>query len=112
MKKIEAIIRSTELQTVIDELIKNEIHGLTCSHVQGFGRQHGHTEIYRSSTINTHFVNKTKIEIVLPAELLERTVNIILNAAHTGEVGDGKIFVYDIDNVYRIRTKEEGKAAL
>ncbi len=112
MKKIEAIIRVSQLQTVIDALVANEVHGLTCSKVQGFGRQHGNTEVYRSSTISPHFVDKAKIEIVIPAEKLQSVIDIILASAYTGEVGDGKVFVYDIENTYRIRTKETDISAL
>ncbi len=112
MKKIEAIIRTTQLQIVIDALIAKDIHGLTCTNVQGFGRQHGHTEVYRSSTVATHFVDKVKIEVVLPAEKLELGISTILKSAYTGEIGDGKIFVYDVEKAYRIRTSETDSTAL
>ncbi len=112
MKKIEAIIRFCQLQTVIDELVKNDIHGLTCTNVQGFGRQHGNTEVYRGKTVAPQFVDKVKIELVVGEDILEKALNIIMTNARTGEVGDGKIFVSTIDTAYRIRTGEEGHTAL
>ncbi len=112
MKKIEAIIRTSQLQSVIDALISNEIHGLTCTNVQGFGRQHGHKEVYRANTVVTHFVEKVKIEIVVPAEKLESLIDIVVNSAKTDEVGDGKIFIYDVERAVRIRTGEVNSAAI
>ncbi len=112
MKKIEAIIRHSQLQDVIDGLISEEIHGLTCSKVQGFGRQHGHQEVYRGKTLATHFVDKTKIDVVVTDDNLEKALKIIMDKARTGEVGDGKIFVTSIENAYRIRTGEAGDTAI
>ncbi len=112
MKKIEAIIRHSQLQEVIDALISKDIHGLTCSKVQGFGRQHGHTEVYRGKTLATHFVDKTKIEVIVVDEKLEKALEIIMGKARTGEVGDGKIFVTNIENAIRIRTGEQGDNAV
>ncbi len=112
MKKIEAIIRVCQLQYVIDALVANDIHGLTCTNVQGYGRQHGNKEVYRANTLTTQFVDKVKIEVVLPAEKLEVGIETIMKNALTGEVGDGKIFVYDVAKAYRIRTGESDTTAL
>ncbi len=112
MKKIEAIIRISQLQGVIDALVQNDIHGLTCTHVEGFGRQHGTAEVYRGKTVSPQFVDKVKVELVVSEEKLATALETIMENARTGEVGDGKIFVYSIENAYRIRTGEEGDSAL
>ncbi len=112
MKKIEAIIRISQLQSVIDVLVENDFHGLTCTHVEGFGRQHGKTEVYRGKTVSPQFVDKVKIELVIAEDKLQKALDAIMTSARTGEVGDGKIFVSNIDNAYRIRTGEAGDEAL
>lgn len=112
MKKIEAIIRPYALELVKDALVAHDIHGLTISEVKGYGRQHGHTEIYRGNVVEVSFVEKIKMELVIPDEKLTEVIETIINTAKTGEVGDGKIFVSTIDNVYRIRTSESGNDAI
>ncbi len=112
MKKIEAIIRPFKLDEVKEALIEEGIHGLTISEVRGYGRQKGHTETYRGSEYRIEFVPKIKIEIVVDDSKAEGVINAILRTAKTGQVGDGKIFIYDIHEVIRIRTEESGKEAL
>lgn len=112
MKKIEAIIRPFKLDEVKEALSEEGIRGLTISEVRGYGRQKGHTETYRGSEYRIEFVPKIKIEIVLEDDKVEGVVDIILKAAKTGQVGDGKIFISDIHDVIRIRTEESGSAAL
>jgi nitrogen regulatory protein P-II 1 len=112
MKKIEAIIRPFKLDEVKEALVEEGIHGLTISEVRGYGRQKGHTETYRGSEYQIEFVPKIKIEIVVDDVLLDKVVDAILRTAKTGQVGDGKIFISDIEDVIRIRTEESGKAAL
>lgn len=112
MKKIEAIIRPFKLEEVKEALMEEGIMGMTISEVRGYGRQKGHTETYRGSEYQIEFVPKIKIEIVVPDEMSENVVDIILNTAKTGQVGDGKIFVYDVQDAVRIRTDESGKDAL
>jgi nitrogen regulatory protein PII len=112
MKKIEAIIRPFKLDEVKDALIEEGIKGLTISEVRGYGRQKGHTETYRGSEYQIEFVPKIKIEIVVDDALQEKVVDAILRTAKTGQVGDGKIFISDIQEVIRIRTEESGSHAL
>ncbi len=112
MKKIEAIIRPFKLDEVKEALSEEGIRGLTISEVRGYGRQKGHTETYRGSEYRIEFVPKIKIEIVMEDDKVEKVVDIILKTAKTGQVGDGKIFIYDIQDVIRIRTDESGSAAL
>ena len=112
MKKIEAIIRPFKLDEVKEALIEEGIHGLTISEVRGYGRQKGHTETYRGSEYQIEFIPKIKIEIVVDDVLLDKVVDAILRTAKTGQVGDGKIFISDIQDVIRIRTEESGKEAL
>lgn len=112
MKKIEAIIRPFKLDEVKEALIEEGIHGLTISEVRGYGRQKGHTETYRGSEYRIEFVPKIKIEIVVDDSKAEGVIDAILRTAKTGQVGDGKIFIYDIHEVIRIRTEESGKEAL
>jgi nitrogen regulatory protein P-II 1 len=112
MKKIEAIIRPFKLDEVKEALIEEGIHGLTISEVRGYGRQKGHTETYRGSEYQIEFIPKIKIEIVVNDVLLDKVVDAILRTAKTGQVGDGKIFISDIQDVIRIRTEESGKEAL
>lgn len=112
MKKIEAIIRPFKLDEVKEALVEEGIRGLTISEVRGYGRQKGHTETYRGSEYQIEFIPKIKIEIVVDDNLLDKVVDAILRTAKTGQVGDGKIFIYDIQDVIRIRTEESGSQAL
>lgn len=112
MKKIEAIIRPFKLDDVKEALLEEGIHGMTITEVRGYGRQKGHKETYRGSEYQIEFVPKLKIEIVVDNKLVEKAVDAILRTAKTGQVGDGKIFIYDIADAIRIRTDESGKSAL
>ncbi len=112
MKKIEAIIRPFKLDDVKEALVEEGIKGLTISEVRGYGRQKGHTETYRGSEYQIEFIPKIKIEVVVDDNLLEKVIDAILRTAKTGQVGDGKIFVSDIQDVIRIRTEESGSQAL
>lgn len=112
MKKIEAIIRPFKLDDVKEALLEEGIYGMTITEVRGYGRQKGHKETYRGSEYQIEFVPKLKIEIVVDNKLLEKAVDAILRTAKTGQVGDGKIFIYDIADAIRIRTDESGKSAL
>lgn len=112
MKKIEAIIRPFKLEDVKQALIDEGVRGLTISEVRGYGRQKGHTETYRGSEYQIEFVPKIKIEVVVDDTQCDKIVDVILQSAKTGQVGDGKIFVYDVNDVIRIRTEESGSQAL
>jgi nitrogen regulatory protein P-II 1 len=112
MKKIEAIIKPFKLEEVKDALSQLGIEGMTVSEVKGFGRQKGHTEIYRGSEYKVDFLPKIKIDIVLPDARVESAVRAIINAAKTGKIGDGKVFVSDVQEIIRIRTEEKGEAAI
>lgn len=112
MKMIVAVIKHFKLDDVKDSLSKAGILGMTVSEVKGFGRQKGHVEIYRGSSYEVRFIPKLKIEVAVPDEKLEEIIGSIQTAAHTGEIGDGKIFVYDLKDVVRIRTGERGQEAL
>jgi len=112
MKMIVAVIKHFRLDNVKDALSQAGIHGMTVTEVKGFGRQKGHIEIYRGSSFEVRFIPKLKIEIAVPDEKLEEIVGIIQTAGHTGEIGDGKIFVYDLEDVIRIRTGERGEEAI
>lgn len=112
MKLIIAIIKPFKLEEVKDALAEIGIEGMTVSEVKGFGRQKGHTEIYRGSEYSVDFLPKMKIEIATSGELVARTVDAIVKAAKTGKIGDGKVFVLPIDDVVRIRTNERGESAV
>ena len=112
MKKIEAIIKPFKLEEVKDALGEIGIEGMTVSEVKGFGRQKGHTEIYRGSEYTVDFLPKIKIESVLPDNLATQAVQAIIKAAKTGKIGDGKVFVAGIEQAVRIRTEEKGDAAV
>ncbi len=112
MKKIEAIIRPFKLDEVKEALIELGVKGMTITEVRGYGRQKGHTETYRGSEYHIEFVPKIKIEVIIETELLDKVLEAIVQNAKTGQVGDGKIFVYDVADVIRIRTEESGKDAL
>jgi nitrogen regulatory protein P-II 1 len=112
MKKIEAIIKPFKLEEVKDALADLGIEGMTVSEVKGFGRQKGHTEIYRGSEYTVDFLPKIKIEVVLGDSLLESAVAAIVKAAKTGKIGDGKVFVSPVEEAIRIRTDETGEKAV
>lgn len=112
MKKIEAIIKPFKIEEVKDALNEIGIEGMTVTEVKGFGRQKGHTEIYRGSEYTVDFLPKMKIEIVLPDSAVEGAITAIVNAAKTGKIGDGKVFVFPVENVIRIRTGEVGEKAV
>ncbi|AMM40041.1 nitrogen regulatory protein P-II 1 [Candidatus Desulfofervidus auxilii] len=112
MKKIEAIIKPFKLDEVKEALTEIGIQGMTVTEVRGFGRQKGHTEIYRGAEYVVDFLPKIKIEIVVPDNLVLKTLEIIQHSASTGKMGDGKIFVFPVDEAVRIRTGERGEDAL
>ncbi|HSD63451.1 MAG TPA: P-II family nitrogen regulator [Ignavibacteriaceae bacterium] len=112
MIKIEAVIRPFKLDEVKEALVEEGIRGLTITEVRGYGRQKGHTETYRGSEYRIEFIPKIKIEIVVEKEKMEKVIDAILRTAKTGQVGDGKIFISEIQDVIRIRTEESGKEAL
>jgi nitrogen regulatory protein P-II 1 len=112
MKKIEAIIKPFKLEEVKDALGEIGIEGMTVSEVKGFGRQKGHTEIYRGSEYTVDFLPKIKIEIVITDAQAEAAVATIVKAARTGKIGDGKVFVSTVEQAVRIRTEEKGESAV
>ena len=112
MKQITAIIKPFKLDEVREALSAIGVQGITVTEVKGFGRQKGHTELYRGAEYVVDFVPKTRIEVAVRSELVDQVVEAILKAAKTGKVGDGKIFITDIDRVIRIRTGETDNAAL
>ena len=112
MKKIEAIIKPFKLEEVKDALGEIGIEGMTVLEVKGFGRQKGHTEIYRGSEYTVDFLPKIKLELVVADSAVEGAVNAILKSAKTGKIGDGKVFVSHIEDVIRIRTEEKGEKAV
>jgi nitrogen regulatory protein PII len=112
MKKIEAIIKPFKLEEVKDALAEVGVEGMTVSEVKGFGRQKGHTEIYRGSEYTVDFLPKIKIDVVVAENLVEPATAAILKAAKTGKIGDGKIFVSPVEDAIRIRTEEKGDKAV
>ncbi len=112
MKKIEAIIRNFKLEEVKEALMKAGVTGMTISEVRGFGRQKGQTEQYRGAEYKIDFVPKVKIEVAVPERQYHAAVEAILNSAGTGKVGDGKLFVTDLADIVRIRTRESGETAI
>ncbi|MCE9638586.1 MAG: P-II family nitrogen regulator [Betaproteobacteria bacterium] len=112
MKKIEAIFKPFKLDEVREALSEIGVSGLTVTEVKGFGRQKGHTELYRGAEYVVDFLPKVKIEVVIAEDMLERAVDAIVKAARTGKIGDGKIFVTSVDQVIRIRTGETDEAAI
>ncbi len=112
MKKIEAIIKPFKLDDVREALGEIGVTGMTVSEVKGFGRQKGHTELYRGAEYMVDFLPKAKIEIVVASENVERCVEAIIETAQTGKIGDGKIFITDVERVIRIRTGEEDAEAI
>src|SRR5258706_10014344 len=111
MKKVEAIIKPFKLEEVKDALSEIGIEGMTVSEVKGFGRQKGHTEIYRGSEYTVDFLPKIKLELVLPDGRVDAAVSAIVKTAKTGKIGDGKVFVSPVEQAIRIRTDEQGDAA-
>jgi nitrogen regulatory protein P-II 1 len=112
MKKIEAVIKPFKLDEVRESLSEIGVTGLTVTEVKGFGRQKGHTELYRGAEYVVDFLPKVKVEIVLQDNMVDRAIEAIIKAARTGKIGDGKIFVYPVEQVVRIRTGEVGEAAV
>jgi nitrogen regulatory protein P-II 1 len=112
MKKIEAVIKPFKLDEVREALSEIGVSGLTVTEVKGFGRQKGHTELYRGAEYVVDFLPKVKVEVVVPDNLVERAIEAVVKAARTGKIGDGKIFVVDVSQVIRIRTGETGEEAV
>ena len=112
MNKIEAIIKPFKLDDVREALTEIGITGMTVTEVKGFGRQKGHTEIYRGAEYAVDFLPKVKLELILPEEMVERAIETIVETARSGKIGDGKIFVYPVEQVIRIRTGETDHAAI
>ncbi len=112
MKKIEAIVRPQTVENVREALLEAGVIGMTIIEVRGFGRQKGHTELYRGSEYQIDFLPKMKIEVVVPDKLVDTAVSTIIRAAKTGQIGDGKIFISSIDEAIRIRTEESGDTVL
>ncbi len=112
MKKIEAVIKPFKLDEVREALSEVGVSGLTVTEVKGFGRQKGHTELYRGAEYVVDFLPKVKVEVIVGDALVERAIEAIVRAARTGKIGDGKIFVTDVDQVIRIRTGESGESAV
>jgi len=112
MKKIEAIIQPSRLEQVKSALQEIGVEGMTIHDVRGHGRQKGHTEVYRGREYNVDLLPKMKIELILPDRLVDSTIEAILSAAKTGKIGDGKIFIYPVEEAIRIRNEERGEAAL
>lgn len=112
MKKIEAMIKPFKLDDVRESLSDIGISGMTITEVRGFGRQKGHTELYRGAEYMVDFLPKVKLEVVVPDELVDQCIEAIIETAQTGKIGDGKIFVYDVERAIRIRTGEENEDAI
>jgi nitrogen regulatory protein P-II 1 len=112
MKKVEAIVRHFKLEEIKNALSEQGIHGMTITEVRGFGRQKGHKETYRGTEYTVDFVPKVKVEVIVSDSQLQNTVDTIMRAAQTGQIGDGKIFVTSLENTIRIRTGETGEDAL
>ncbi len=112
MKKIEAIIKPFKLDEVKEALNEVGLQGITVTEAKGFGRQKGHTELYRGAEYVVDFLPKVKIEMIIDDDMLDRAVEAILEAAHTGRIGDGKIFISSVEEAIRIRTGEKGKDAI
>jgi nitrogen regulatory protein P-II 1 len=112
MKKVEAVVRVFKLEEIKNALIEKGIRGLTATEVKGFGRQQGHTEMYRGTEYSVEFVPKIKVEVVCADGQLQQVIDTILRTAQTGQIGDGKIFVTDLHNTIRIRTGETGEEAM
>ncbi len=112
MKKVEAIIKPFKLDEVKDALNAIGIHGMTVTEVKGFGRQKGHVEVYRGTEYEVSFLPKIKVEVVIPDSMIDKVISTIIDKAKTGNIGDGKIFLYSLEDVIRIRTGDKGEAAI
>lgn len=112
MKKIEAMIKPFKLDDVRESLSDIGISGMTITEVRGFGRQKGHTELYRGAEYMVDFLPKVKLEVVVPDELVDQCIEAIIETAQTGKIGDGKIFIYNVERAIRIRTGEENEDAI
>jgi nitrogen regulatory protein PII len=112
MKKVEAIIKPFKLDEVKDALNKIGINGMTVTEVKGFGRQKGHVEVYRGAEYEVTFLPKVKIEVVVPDSIIDKVISTVIDKAKTGNIGDGKIFIYSLEDVIRIRTGDRGEAAI
>ena len=112
MKMISAVIKHFKLDSVREALTRADIQGMTLTEVKGFGKQKGHVELYRGATYEVNFLPKVKVEVAVDDDKVREVINLISEAAKTGEIGDGKIFVYDLSEVVRIRTGERGPEAL
>lgn len=112
MKKIEAIIKPFKLDDVREALAEAGVEGLTVTEVKGYGRQKGHSELYRGAEYQVDFMPKVKIDVVVPDDIADQAIEAIVNVAQTGKIGDGKIFVYEVERAIRIRTSEENEEAL
>jgi nitrogen regulatory protein P-II 1 len=112
MKKVEAIIRHFKLEDVKNALSEQGIHGMTITEVRGFGRQKGHTEMYRGTEYSVDFVPKVKLEVVVNNDGIQKVIDTIMKSAQTGQIGDGKIFVVNLEETVRIRTGETGEEAI
>jgi nitrogen regulatory protein P-II 1 len=112
MTKLEAIIRPNKFESVKSELIKMGVEGMTVSEVRGHGRQKGHTEVYKGREYEVDLLPKIKVELVLQDDIVEKVIDNILTIAYTGVIGDGKIFLYKVDDAIRIRSRERGNVAL
>ena len=112
MKLVTAIIKPFKLEEVRDALLAIGVHGMTITEVKGYGRQKGHTEIYRGSEYTVDFLPKVKVEVVLADDMVEKAVGVVVAAAKTGKIGDGKVFVLSVEHAVRIRTEEIGEKAV
>ena len=112
MKKVEAIVKPFKLDDVKDALNGIGINGMTITEVKGFGRQKGHVEVYRGTEYEVNFLPKVKIEVVIPDAIIDKVISTIIDKAKTGNIGDGKIFIYSLEDVIRIRTGDRGEAAI
>ncbi|NCO67367.1 MAG: transcriptional regulator [Nitrospirae bacterium CG_4_10_14_0_8_um_filter_41_23] len=112
MKKVEAIIKPFKLDEVKDALNGIGVQGMTVTEVKGFGRQKGHVEIYRGTEYEVTFLPKIKLEVVIPDSMIDKVISTIIEKAKTGSIGDGKIFLYSLEDVIRIRTGDKGEAAI
>jgi nitrogen regulatory protein P-II 1 len=112
MKKLEIITRPFKIDEIKEALTRLGIKGMTLTEVKGFGRQHGHKEVYRGAEYQVDFLSKVKMEVVLDDEMVEMALQAVIEAARTGKIGDGKIFVYQVENAVRIRTGETGDKAI
>jgi nitrogen regulatory protein P-II 1 len=112
MKKVEAIVRHFKLEDIKNALTEAGVNGMTVTEVRGYGRQKGHTEVYRGTEYNVDFVPKVKVEVICADNNLQTVVDTILRAGQTGQIGDGKIFITNLENAIRIRTGESGEEAI